>query len=83
MFVLGSTTRATDIRIFLSFCLDLILAGLFAYLGPNYKVVWAIPYFASRNLLFGLGLKKPFNIVNEELEKQKEQADIVFNGLNN
>ena len=83
MFGLGSTTRATDIRVFMSFCLDLILAVVFAYLAPNYKVVWAIPYFASRNLLFGLGLKKPFNIVNEELEKQKEQADIVFNGLNN
>ena len=41
-----------------------------------------IAYAASRNLLFSLGLKKPFIVKNEELERQKGQADIVFSGLN-
>ena len=39
-------------------------------------------YAASRNILFSCGLKKPFVVVNEQLERQKEQADIVFSGLN-
>ena len=72
MFIFGSTSRATDLRIVLSFCLDLALAVVFGCFAPEYKAVWIIPYFASRNLLFGLGLKRPFKIVNEELEKQKE-----------
>ena len=69
VFIFGSTSRATDLRIVLSFGLDLVLAFVFGWFAPGNKAVWVIPYFASRNLLFGLGLKRPFNIVNEELEK--------------
>ena len=49
--------------------MDLVLAFVFGWFAPGNKAVWVIPYFASRNLLFGLGLKRPFNIVNEDLEK--------------
>ena len=82
IFVLGSTSRATDSRILLSFVLDSGFAFLFGMFAKDQKVIWILPYFASRNLILGAGLKKPFSIVNEELEKQREQADIVFSSLN-
>ena len=54
---------------FLSFVLDSGFAILFGMYAKDYKVLWILPYFASRNLILGSGLKKPFSIVNEELEK--------------
>ena len=69
IFLLGSTSRATDSRVILSFVLDSGFAIIFALFAKDNKVIWVLPYFASRNLIFGTGLKKSFSIVNEELEK--------------
>ena len=87
IFGLGSTSRASDIRIILS----LILNGVFVAIsvmiiyrvgGELGYVIGFLAYLASKNPLFSCGLKAPFKVVNEQLERQKEHADIVFNGLN-
>ena len=87
IFGLGSTSRASDLRIVLS----LILNGVFVAISVMiiYRVgssvgyvIGFLAYLASKNPLFSCGLKAPFKVVNEQLERQKEQADIVFNGLN-
>jgi len=41
----------------------------------------AVAYVTSKNYMHTFGLKRPFNIENEEMVKQQTHADIVFAGL--
>ena len=82
--VLGTTARASDGRILLSFCLN----SIFVYIC--YRVqekvghqtfmasVVLLSYVASHNVLGSLAAKKPFQGVNERLKSQRAYADIVF-----
>ena len=83
--MLGSTSRASDIRIVLSCMLNFAFVALCIYVvGENANLTFVyglVAYLASRNILFSIGLRKPFTVKNEELEKRKEHADIVFSGL--
>lgn len=76
IFGFGSTSRASDIRILLSFIINVPLAVFGNWLTP------LLGYIASHNLLFGIGLPKPFVIVNEQLLQQKTLTDIVFKNAN-
>ena len=73
IFLLGSTSRASDMRIVMSFVIDLGFLVICHYVvGDNSSlgfVYGLLAYFTSRNIFFSLGLIKPFVVQNEELEK--------------
>lgn len=73
IFLFGSTSRASDMRIVMNFGVDLAcLVICFYVVGDNSSLCFVyglVAYFTSRNILFSLGLIKPFNVKNEELEK--------------
>ena len=76
MHVFGSTPRASDIRILLSFCFNsAIIIGMY-FLGHEsgkerealiLGVVLA--WVFSHNVMLGLGIVKPFKVVNEKLNQ--------------
>ena len=85
IFLLGSTSRASDIRIVMSCLINVGFVAICMYIvGDNSDLTFVygiLAYVASRNILFNIGIRKPFNVINEELLKRKEHADIVFSGL--
>ncbi len=69
MHLLGSTARASDIRIFLSTFIDIGFVALATYLAYEdslkeflVPVIAAMAYVSSHNVFFGLGIVKPFNV---------------------
>jgi len=82
----GATARASDSRILISFVVNVLVLVLFTKteLGSraDLTIVYAVAAYAtSKNYMHTLGLKKPFKIENEEMIRQKAQADIVFANL--
>lgn len=82
----GGTARASDSRIIISFLVNTAVVVVFTKteLSTNAEltVVYAVvALITSKNYLHSLGLKKPFKIENEEMMRQKVQADIVFANL--
>ena len=71
--VLGTTARASDIRVVLSFILNGIFVSIGLILGSAsgqtamLVAMVALSFLASHNLLLSLGLRKPFKAVNERL----------------
>jgi hypothetical protein len=84
--ILGTTPRASDSRIIMSFILNLIFVTVCYFvskLGTKPLTVTAavLAFVASHNLLGPLGIKKPMATVNERLRAKKEYSNIVFEGL--
>ena len=86
--VFGSTPRASDFRIVLSFCLNsAIVIGIYFLGHENHKLAEAVimgvilAWVFSHNAMFGIGMIRPFKIVNEKLEQQKEYSQIVFSQI--
>jgi hypothetical protein len=80
IFGFGGSARASDLRIFLFFVLNVVLV-LVAFYSTQ---IWLIPvlgYIASNNLWWDLGTVKPFHIVNEQLMQSKALVGIVFADL--
>lgn len=82
--ILGSSTRTSDIRIILSFAINVGFVVAMYFLG-GYKskkeaIIMGVvlAFFSSHNIWFNLGVKKPFKIQNEKSMIQKEYGDIVF-----
>ena len=70
--VLGSTPRASDIRIVMSACVNsAIVIGMYflAYKQQDISIAVIIgvivAWISSHNLLLGIGLLTPFNVVNQ------------------
>jgi hypothetical protein len=77
--VFGSTPRASDFRIALSFCINgAIIIGMYFLGHRDGKMAEALimgvilAWVFSHNAIFGIGIVKPFKIVNEKLQDQKE-----------
>jgi len=73
VFVYGSTPRASDIRIVLSFLINSIFVGILYYLttvSESPMIKWAViplvAFLASHNLLSGFGLPKKFKSAADE-----------------
>ena len=72
MHIFGSTTRSSDLRIMLSFCLNFgIVTAMIALMnnksledGTIFACILA--YFSSHNVFFDLGIVKPFKVINEK-----------------
>ena len=66
IFTLGSTSRASDIRICLSCAINLAMNSICIYVvGDNSSLCFIyglLAYIASRNILFSIGLRKPFKV---------------------
>jgi hypothetical protein len=83
--VFGSTARASDFRIVLSFCINSgIVIGMY-FLGHEAgKIKDAVilgvvlAWVLSHNAMFGIGIVRPYQVVNEKLLQQKEYSEIVF-----
>jgi hypothetical protein len=71
--ILGSTPRASDLRILLSCvlnCAFIVACSFLAYYRGYDKallLIAALSYIASHNVLFSLGIKKPFKVINQKL----------------
>ena len=84
MHILGTTARASDIRIVMSFVINGAFAGVSVYLGVSGRLtamflsMVLLSLLASQNLLAKMGLKKPFKATNERLKTQKSYSNIVF-----
>lgn len=81
--MLGTSTRASDSRIFMYFVINLIFVAICYLVGSNDRkllsiLVVALSFLSSHNLLFSLGINKPFRKENERLKEQNIYADIVF-----
>lgn len=70
--VLGSTPRASDSRIVLSFCINSVIVIGMYFLGQEYMkrpeaniMGVVLAWVFSHNAMFGFGIMKPFKIVNE------------------
>ena len=95
IFLFGSTTRASDWRILISLAVDFGAAYLIYKVAEpctyeeeecpekavSIYMVGGLALITSHNYMHTLCLKAPFAVVNEELEKQRNQADIVFADL--
>ena len=82
----GGTARASDVRILISFVVNTVLIVVFTHTdissNANLTVIYGLlAYITSKNYMHTLGLKKPFNIENEEMARQRTKADIVFRDL--
>ena len=74
--VFGSTPRASDFRIVLSFCINSgIIIGMY-FLGYEANRIKdgiilgvVLAWVFSHNALFGIGMVRPFQIVNEKLQQ--------------
>ena len=82
----GGTARASDLRIFLSFVINMIFVVVFTHSDVSTEgdltIVYAVAaFFLSKNYLHTLGLKAPFKIENEDMNRQRVHADIVFSSL--
>jgi hypothetical protein len=83
--VFGSTARSSDSRIVLSFSINSgIIIGMY-FLGYEAGRIKdaiilgvVLAWVFSHNALFSIGMVRPFMIVNEKLQQQKEYSDIVF-----
>jgi hypothetical protein len=70
--ILGSSTRASDIRIALSLATNVaFLVGMYILsIYQSYKKVCmmgvVLAFFSSHNVWLNLGIKKPFKVVNEK-----------------
>ena len=73
IFLLGSSSRASDVRIVLSCFVNIAFIAVCIYVvGDNTDLTFIygiLAYVASRNILFSIGLRKPFTVINEELMK--------------
>ena len=82
----GGTPRASDLRILISFVVSSLFIIIFTKTDvatdANLTVVYAvIAYLLSKNYLHTFGLKKLYKIENEEMQRQRNHADIVFADL--
>lgn len=75
--VFGATPRASDARVVLSFCINsaIIIGMYFVYINqdsfPHAIVLGVVlSWVSSHNLLFSIGMLKPFKVVNEKLQVQ-------------
>lgn len=82
--ILGSSTRSSDARIFLSLLTNVVFL-ICMYVVSIYKsyqdVVGmgvVLAFFSSHNVWLDLGVKKPFKIVNEKFQMQNEYTKVVF-----
>jgi len=70
--ILGSTPRSSDIRIVLSFFINVafVIAMYILALNKSYEegLIMAniLAFFSSHNVWFDLGIKLPFKVVNEK-----------------
>lgn len=70
--ILGATTRTSDIRIVLSFILNVVFViamyFLAYYQSHRNAVIMGVvlSFFSSHNIWYNLGIKKPFKIENEK-----------------
>lgn len=68
----GSTARASDIRILISFVFNLlcVVATLAAAIRLGFiealLISGALAFLSSHNLMFNIGIVKPFQVVNEK-----------------
>ena len=70
----GGTARASDLRIVISFVVNSLLILIFTHTDiatdANLTIIYAIAaWMTSKNYMHTFGLKKPFKIVNEQMEK--------------
>ena len=82
----GGTARASDLRILVSFVVNCLFVVIFTHSAihsdANLTIIYAIVAFIlSKNYLHTFGLKKPFKIENEEMARQRTNAEIVFENL--
>lgn len=80
IFVFGGSARASDLRIFLYFVINVGLV-LVCFFSTQALLIPVLGYVASNNFWWDLGTVKPFNIVNEQLMQSKALAGIVFADL--
>ena len=80
IFGFGGSARASDLRIFLFFSLNVGLV-LVAFYSTQTWLIPVLGYIASNNLLWDFGTVKPFQIVNEQLMQSKALVGIVFADL--
>ena len=77
MHILGTTARASDARLVLSFILNGIFVGVSLYLGYKYTIQAMLltmvltSFLASHNLFGSIGTKRPFKAVNERLKTKR------------
>ena len=82
----GGTQRASDLRIVVSVFVNCAIVVIFTHTDvkkdAKLTIVYAaVAYVTSKNYMHTFGLKKSFNIENEEMVKERTHADIVFAGL--
>lgn len=80
IFGFGGSARASDLRIFLFFSLNVALV-LVAFYSTQTWLIPVLGYIASNNFWWDLGTVKPFHIVNEQLIHSKALVGIVFADL--
>ena len=80
IFGFGGSARASDLRIFQYFVLNVGLV-LVAFYSTQTWLIPVLGYIASNNLWWDLGTVKPFHIVNEQLMQSKALFGIVFADL--
>lgn len=80
IFGFGSTSRASDLRIVVSFIVDCGLCALLWVL--EMEILCGIfAYLSCSNYMHSCALRKPFVPVNEEMRKKKGWFEIVFRDL--
>ena len=82
----GGTARASDSRIVASFLLSVVLVAIFTHsdisTNADLTIVYALAAIVlSKNWMHTMGLKKPFKVDNDETDRQKLHAEIVFANL--
>ncbi len=82
----GGTARASDSRIVASFLLSVVVVAIFTHsdisTDADLTIVYALAAIVlSKNWMHTMGLKKPFKVDNDETDRQKLQAGIVFANL--
>ena len=82
----GHTPRASDLRILISFTVHSVFVIIFSKSdvkdNADLTLVYAIvAYLTSKNYMHTFGLKKPYNIESEEMQRNKTHAEVVFGNL--
>ncbi|CDW89360.1 pecanex-like protein 4 [Stylonychia lemnae] len=82
--ILGSSTRSSDLRIVLSFTINIafVIAMYILALNKSYleAMIMAniLAYFSSHNVWIDFGIKHPFKVINEKFLQQQEYMSIFF-----
>lgn len=78
----GTSPRASDSRILIFIVINAGFVAICTFVGltklQTIILLLALAFISSHNLLFSLGLKKPFRKENERMREQNLYADIVF-----